>query len=384
MKNNKKPGGIYIHIPFCIKKCDYCNFYSVTDFSLKQDFVNALVKEITMIKRQAVFPCDTIYLGGGTPSVLEPEHIQKIIKVIFQNFVILPDPEITIEVNPGTVNADILKAYVQAGINRINIGVQSFNDDNLKFMGRIHLSKDAENAVKQAKDAGFYNIGIDLIYGLPKQEQELWITDIQKAVNLQPAHLSCYMLTFEQNTPLDKRRIKGEFSLLDDKTAGDLFETTINFLEDNRYEQYEISNFAKTKEQKSRHNMKYWSFAPYLGLGPSAHSFMFPKRHWNYRSLKKYIRSIEKANLPIEGFEILTREQQIMEFIYLGLRTKQGINTDIFNQQFNISFYQVFGSIIEELKRQGMTASDTVFFTLSKQGLRFQDSITRMFMCQDF
>jgi oxygen-independent coproporphyrinogen-3 oxidase len=288
MKNTIIPGGIYIHIPFCIKKCDYCDFYSVADLSLEQDFVNALVKEITLTAKQAVFPCDTIYLGGGTPSVLKPENIQKIITTIFQNFSILSDSEITIEVNPGTVNPDTLKAYIQAGINRINIGVQSFNDDNLRFMGRIHSAQDAKKSVKWAEDAGFVNMGIDLIYGLPKQNRELWIEDIEKAVNHNPAHLSCYMLTFEHGTPLDRRRIKGEFSLLNDKTAGDLFETTINFLEDKGYTQYEISNFAKTKGQRSRHNLKYWSFAPYIGLGPSAHFFMFPKRQWNYRSLISY------------------------------------------------------------------------------------------------
>ncbi|QTA78527.1 Oxygen-independent coproporphyrinogen-III oxidase 1 (coproporphyrinogenase) [Desulfonema limicola] len=384
MKTIKEPGGIYIHIPFCIKKCDYCNFYSVPDLSLEQDFVNALVKEITMAAAQVCFPCNTIYMGGGTPSTLKTKHIQKIIKSIFKNLNILPDPEITIEVNPGTVNTDTLKAYFDAGINRINIGVQSFNNENLKFMGRIHSVQDAENALKWAEDAGFVNTGIDLIYGLPAQNQDLWIYDLQKAVNHKPAHISCYMLTFEHGTPLDKRRLKGEFSLLDDEISGNLFETTINFLKDKTYEQYEISNFAKTKAQRSKHNLKYWSFAPYLGLGPSAHSFLFPKRQWNYNSLKKYITSIKKGNLPVKGSEILNREQQIMEFIYLGLRTNQGIDTDMFNRYFNINFYQVFGNLVKELKKQGIITGDTAFCALSKKGMRFQDSITRMFMCQDF
>lgn len=383
MEKSNEPGGIYIHIPFCIKKCDYCNFYSVTDLSLEHDFVEALEKEIIITAEYTDFSFDTIYLGGGTPSVLQPENIHKIINKVFEKFNILKNPEITIEINPGIINPDILKAYVQAGINRVNIGVQSFNNENLKFLGRIHTSHDAENAIKLVKDSGIENIGLDLIYGLPDQTRKLWVNDLAKAVNINPAHISCYMLTFEQGTPLDNKRLKGEFSCLNDETAGSLFETTINYLESKGFEQYEISNFARVGK-RSRHNQKYWSFAPYIGMGPSAHSFIFPKRYWNVNLLGKYISDVQKSRRPVDESEILTREQQIMEAVYLGLRTKKGINIRKFENIFNISFNEIFGEIAEEFKEQGMIIGDAEFCALTKKGMRFQNSITRIFICQNF
>lgn len=383
-KDFKINGGIYIHIPFCMKKCAYCDFYSISDLSLESAFVESLAEEIKITSQSISFPFDTIYIGGGTPSVLQEKSISRIIKTAYNYFTILPDSEITIEANPGTVSPESLKAYHDAGINRINFGVQSFNDENLRFLDRIHSSEDAEDALKWAQEAGFKNIGLDLIYGLPGQSEEHWIGDLKRAVEWNPAHISCYMLTYEHGTLLDIRRNKGEIEPLGEEESGNLFETTIDFLNLNGYRQYEISNFARSEKERSRHNQKYWSFAPYIGLGPAAHSFIPPERRWNCRSVKEYIKALNSGKPPVEEKEILTREQEIMEAVYIGLRKTEGILINDFDARFGISFLRVFRDILPDLKAEGMINYDSARCALSSKGMRFLDSITSLFIYQDF
>ena len=224
-----KLAGIYIHIPFCIKKCPYCDFYSITDQSLKQPFIEALIREMQMVSSHPLV-CDTLYLGGETPSVLKAKNIERIIENAYRLFNFLHDTEITIEVNPGTVTTEKLKGYQSVGINRINIGVQSFNDEFLDFLGRIHSSNDADLTIRGARKAGFDNIGIDLIYGISGQTKKTWLSDLRKAVGFEPEHLSCYMLTYEKGTPLDRDRRQGRFKPLAGSLLGELFETTMEYL----------------------------------------------------------------------------------------------------------------------------------------------------------
>ncbi len=379
-----EPAGIYIHIPFCKKKCRYCDFYSITSLSQAPSFVRALVQEMDMVcKAPLLF--DTLYLGGGTPSLLKAEVIDFIIDTARNRFKLLKDAEITVEVNPGTVTFDQLKTYHRAGVNRINIGVQSFDQSNLDFLGRIHTPDDAIYILNASRKAGFENIGLDLIYGIPRQTVTSWLVDLVKAVEFAPEHLACYMLTYEPNTPLSIARGKGEFNLLSEKIVVDLFETTHTFLTKNGYEQYEISNFSKkaiesTGLRRSRHNQKYWSGIPYLGLGPSAHSFFSSKRQWNHRSVRRYINDLNSGVLPIMGQEVLTRSQRMIEAFYLGLRRKNGIVFESFNQVFGVDFEQVFGDVIPDLEEKELIEADQHHIALSQKGLLFLDSITEMFI----
>jgi len=374
-----QPAGLYVHIPFCLRKCPYCDFYSVIDLSLKSAFTRALAREIDLLSVVSL-TFDTLYIGGGTPSILEPKEIGEIIAKIRSSFKILPSSEITLEVNPGTVSPDRIKQYRRLGVNRLNIGVQSFQDTNLGFLKRIHTADDAIVTIQWARKAGFDNIGLDLMYGIPDQTEESWEFDLQRAIEFQPEHLSCYMLTYEAGTPLAQNLERGQFRPLEEGLVARLFETTVELLTLKGYAQYEISNFARAKpgksgSNKSRHNQKYWSFAPYLGLGPSAHSFVDPVRCWNDRSVKKYITALEAGRLAMEAKEIISPEQRIIEAVYLGLRTTDGICVNTFNNKYNLNFYKVFGEVILDLEAKGLVESDKNRCFLSRKGMLFLDSI---------
>ncbi|MDL1967405.1 MAG: radical SAM family heme chaperone HemW [Deltaproteobacteria bacterium] len=379
-----KLAGIYTHIPFCIKKCPYCDFYSITDQSLKKPFINALIREIDLVSRPSLL-FDSIYFGGGTPSVFKAEDISHIIEKMYGLFHILTNSEITIEVNPGTVTLEKLKEYRSIGINRINIGVQSFQDATLDFLGRIHSTNDANKIIKFAQKTGFDNIGIDLICGIPGQTKKTWLFDLRKAVEFEPEHISCYMLTYEKGTPLDRERQQGKFKPVADSLSAELFKTTIEYLTAHGYIQYEISNFAKDTHRKSRHNLKYWSFTPYLGFGPSAHSFIDPKRYWNCRNVKKYINNIKEGRLSIEKKEILSKEQRMMEMVYLGLRKTDGININTIDENLGINFRHMFAEKLKQLEEDGyiLRIQPKNHCTLSRKGMLFLDSIAPMLMIDD-
>jgi oxygen-independent coproporphyrinogen-3 oxidase len=376
--------GLYIHIPFCLKKCPYCDFFSITDASFHPAFLNALSTEMRL-NRGVELVFDTLYIGGGTPSVFNEKTVRRIVETARQSFKILPGAEITLEVNPGTVTLEKLKGYRRAGVNRINIGVQSFNSANLRFLGRIHSDRDADLAVKWAQSAGYKNIGLDLIYGIPDQTTASWLRDLQSAVEFGPQHLSCYMLTFEPGTPMDKDRKKGCFKPLAEGRVCDLFETTVNFLRDHGYVQYEISNFARGSivgsglgndgDNRSRHNTKYWTSTPYIGLGPSAHSFMEPERFWNYADVGKYMEELADGKLPRGGKESLNREQLMTEAVYLGLRQTRGISVDTFNEKFGVNFQGMFGEVITDLEEKGLMNFSQGRCALTSKGMLYLDAI---------
>ena len=382
-----KFGGIYVHIPFCVKKCPYCDFYSITDLSGVPTFLKAIGREIeTVGVTDQVF--DTLYIGGGTPSVLEAESIRQIIDAANTHFTVGADIEITLEVNPGTISRESLRDFRRAGVNRLNIGVQSFQSNNLRFLGRIHSAAEAALTIEWARQAGFDNIGLDLIYGLPAQDKENWLGDLTRAIETETEHLSCYMLTVESNTPLGRDVAAARIRLPSDGTVRELFDTTIDFLTTHGFVQYEISNFARqtgvgSEPRFSRHNQKYWSFAPYIGLGPSAHSFIEPERYWNHRRLKDYMRQIEAGQSPIAGREKLTREQMIMEAIYLGLRTTRGIELDAFGKRFGINFLNSFEGKIADFEKDDLLKLTQTHCVLTRKGMAFLDSIAVMFTSQD-
>ncbi|MDJ0818190.1 MAG: radical SAM family heme chaperone HemW, partial [Desulfobacterales bacterium] len=244
LSHHSQLAGLYIHIPFCRRKCFYCDFYSITDLTQTHSFLAALDQEMALAG-QTHLEFDTVYIGGGTPSMLNADAIESVVSGAFRHFKIRTEAEVTIEVNPGTVSFGDLKRYYQAGINRLNIGIQSFNDRNLAFLGRIHSSREAATSIQQARQAGFDNIGLDLMYGLPEQKEQQWLDDLNTAVALHPEHISCYLLTRESGTPLDHDMAGGRINLPSEDHLRRLFGCTIEFLTGHGYRHYEISNFAR-------------------------------------------------------------------------------------------------------------------------------------------
>ena len=377
--NSEKTPGLYIHIPFCLSKCLYCDFYSLTSISAVPDFLDALFKEMEMY-RNRFNPFDTVYIGGGTPSLLSPQQLENILKRVRENFDLISDPEITpeitIETNPADLNRSFLESMREIGINRINIGVQSFDEKVLDFLGRRHSVKQAISAVEASRKAGFHNIGLDLIYGVPAQDIESWLDTLKQAVAFSPEHLSCYQLTLESKTPLGIRYQAGEFSLPGEELQYEFFMKTSEFLEDAGYIHYEVSNFARGKEHTSRHNQKYWDHSPYLGLGPSAHSFQCNQRWWNHRSLDQYLAAINAGNLPVEETETLTMEQLRLEALYLGLRTKKGIFLQDFKNQYHYDLFTEKKKILAKLEEEGFISIQDGYLYPTQTGLAVADSLS--------
>ncbi len=370
--------GIYLHIPFCERKCIYCDFYSVENLSILEDFVNYLLKEIDIFINESDFVrdsyFDTIYFGGGTPSLLEPSHIEKILNELNKKFKISSNPEITVETNPGTVDKRKLSELKKIGVNRISFGVQSFFDDDLRFLGRIHSAEDAVNCVKLAFESGLDNVNIDLIFALPGQGKERWRENLKKAIELQVPHISAYSLIVEKGTPLYELVKNGEVLLPSVDEQAELYEICIDLLEGAGYNHYEVSNFAK-KGFECRHNLKYWQYENYLGFGPSAHSFWEDKRWWNIANLNKYLNAINLGKLPIANFEILSEDKKIEEFIYLGLRST-GVDFRKFRNKFGFDFIdgEIMDEIIE-LEKHGFVKLDEFAVKLTRKGFLLCDEI---------
>ncbi|MFH1077377.1 MAG: radical SAM family heme chaperone HemW [Pseudomonadota bacterium] len=376
------PAGLYIHIPFCLRKCPYCDFYSQTDLSLIPAYIKALLTEMRLgrSKQRPFAPFfDTLYLGGGTPSLLNSAQLAEIISTAFSLFSFASDPEITIEVNPGALTSVSLGEVRSIGINRINIGVQSFDDSMLCFLGRIHTSREARAAISAARDAGFDNIGIDLIYALPGQSLRDWLGDLDQAMAYAPEHISCYMLTIEPKTLFGKRQREGKICAMPDEAVADFFYTTSEYLKRKGYSYYEISNFAREKRIESRHNKKYWSHAPYLGLGASAHSFNEPMRWWNHKSLNRYINDLECGKLPIAGDEALDASALLLEHISLGLRTTDGISIEKIRGRFDIDLAEHCKDVILGLEDKGLIEIDSSRCILTHKGRIYCDSIALQF-----
>ncbi len=338
------------------------------------DFLNAFSKE-TEIYRTDFGGFDTLYLGGGTPSAVSVKDMETIMKAVSGKFALSPHAEITIEVNPADIGTPYLKALRSMGINRINVGIQSFDDDVLTFLGRRHKRRQAISAFKAAEKAGFDNIGMDLIYGVPGQESKSWMDTLNMALSLNPAHLSCYQLTVEQGTPLSIRQAKGEFAMPGEETLADLFFTTAEIVEKAGYIHYEVSNFARNADLQSRHNQKYWDHAPYLGLGPAAHSFDGRRRWWNHRSLSEYVKDLERGNPPVEASESLNHEQLRMEAFFLGLRTKNGICLQDYKLRYGYDLLAEKGERLSMLKERKLVEIKNGFLKPTLAGLAVADSL---------
>lgn len=318
--------GIYIHIPFCRKACHYCNFHFSTTHHQIQPMMAAIEKEALLQSRYLQDPIETVYFGGGTPSILSIEDLQKLMTVIRNEYQIVPTAEITIETNPDDFQEEKLIAWKQLGINRLSIGIQSFFDADLQWMNRAHSSQQAEQCIKMAKATGFDNITIDLIYGTPTLSDEAWKENVDKAISFGIDHISCYALTVEPKTGLDKMIQQKKIAAVDPDKQALHFSLLMQWLADAGFEHYEISNFSKPGK-RSKHNSNYWNGVDYLGLGPSAHSFNGKSRQWNIANNALYIQSLAKDQVPFE-IETLTPMQQLNEYIMTSLRTMEGLSLD--------------------------------------------------------
>ena len=375
--NSEQTSGLYIHIPFCLSKCPYCDFYSSTSLSPLPHFLDALFKEMAMV-RNDFNSFDTVYIGGGTPSLLTPQQLENILVKIRQNFNLIGNTEITIEANPADLNQSSLESMRETGINRVNIGVQSFDQEVLGFLGRRHSLQQAILAIEASKKAGFHNIGLDLIYGTPGQTTESWSNTLEQAVAFAPDHLSCYQLTLETTTSLGKRHQAREFSIPGEELQYEFFMRTSQFLQEAGYIHYEVSNFKKGTDLASRHNQKYWDHSPYLGLGPAAHSFQSIRRWWNHRSVDQYIATVNAGDLPVEETEILTMEQLRLEALYLGLRTKRGINFEDFKNRYQYDLLADKKKMLNKLEEEGFIRIQDGNLCPTPTGLAVADSLSQI------
>lgn len=310
--------GFYVHIPFCKRRCLYCDFYSTILLPRRGEYVDALLQEITERKKELNEPIKTIYLGGGTPSVLDSIDIFRILRTIGTD----DAEEITMEINPGDADLKYLREIRQCGVNRLSIGIQSFKDDLLQLIGRRHSAIQAINAVHMAQEAGFDNISIDLMYALPSQKMSLWEADIEIALRLGVQHISSYGLMYEEGTALTKKKEQGELEVVDEDTENAMYDYLCKRLKKAGYVHYEVSNFA-LPGYESKHNSSYWNGTPYIGVGAGAHSYMPPVRSWNKSDMSAYIKKVNKGILQ-QDKETLTEKDMYNEQIMLGLRTAKG------------------------------------------------------------
>ena len=319
--------GLYIHVPFCRSKCPYCHFYSTTSLGLIPDWLEAVKKEGLLY--QGLFSSfDTVYFGGGTPSLLSPAALGDLVEFFHNRFCLSEDCEITLEANPGDLDRKTTQELRKTGLNRLSLGVQSFSEEDLMFLGRRHRVPDAVEAIEAGRSAGFENLGIDLIFGLPGQTSAHWQKGLAFALSFEPEHISTYQLTPEEGTPLGNRAAQGRVRLWGDEQSAQSYLETSRILESRGYLHYEVSNFARSEDRISRHNRKYWQQVPYLGLGPSAHSFLNRRRWWNPASLEEYLGRIGGGQKPTAGEEVLSPDQLRLESLLLGFRNREGVAVD--------------------------------------------------------
>lgn len=367
--------GIYLHIPFCKQKCHYCNFYALASSKYRNEFVDALVKEINSridyLKGELI---NTIYFGGGTPSLLYPKEIVQIINTIKQNYNAAANPEITLEANPDDLSIDkLLSLKNDTPVNRLSIGIQSFFDDDLKYLNRVHNSLQAINSIQIAKETGFDNITIDLIYGIPTLTNEKWKHNLNRFFSFELPHLSSYSLTVEPKTPLKVLIDKGKIQPVEEEQSISHFEILLEETKRHNYIHYEISNFAK-EGHYSKHNSIYWTGGHYIGFGPSAHSFNGESRQWNVSNMKQYMEA-EMVEKIIEEKEILTINQQYNEYVMTSIRTSWGCDVEHIHNEFGLNYVTYFKRSIKPFLKQGKVKYQKSKYLLTNKGKLFADAI---------
>lgn len=368
--------GLYIHIPFCASRCIYCGFYSTTLHNMHDRYVDALCKEMELRSVSNIRTrISTIYLGGGTPSQLSLQCLQRLFLYIYKVYDVDEDAEVTMECNPDDISMGMFDGLP---INRVSMGVQTFNDERLRFLHRRHTANEAKEAVKTLREMGIKNISIDLMFGFPNQTLEEWEDDIRQAIALEPEHISAYSLMYEEGTPLMAMKNKGTVGEIDEELSLSMYSRLIDLLTENGYEHYEISNFAKIKDaelsMRSRHNSSYWHDIPYIGIGAAAHSYNRKTRSWNIADINKYIDSIEHNTLPSE-YEVIDDDTHYNDLITTAMRTCEGIDTDALKPKYREHIIKASKKLVDDklltfndshlkLTRKGLFISNMVMAEL--------------------
>lgn len=367
--------GLYIHVPFCVKKCNYCDFNSFSiDNKLKNTYLQDLKREMELYKNDENQEITSIFLGGGTPSILSGDEIKYIFKFINENFKVRDDAEITMECNPGTLTIEKLKAMKESGVNRLSIGLQATQNNHLKYIGRIHTYELFEKNYKEAISIGFDNINIDLMYSLPNQTFDDWKESLEKVTNLNPTHISAYSLILEESTELYNMHERNEFSIMDEDIDIEMYEYTINYLKSKGYNQYEISNYSKDGFE-CEHNILYWKCEQYIGLGPGASGYIKNIRYSNVCDLSEYHKMVTDNKKPIDNKEIINNQDAIEEKIFMGLRMNEGIKFEDFKQKFDIDFLKRYYKQIQELNEKKLITINDEGIALTQKGMEISNSV---------
>ena len=366
--------GIYIHVPFCKQACHYCDFHFSTSLKTKDPVIQSILREMELRKDfLSGETVETLYFGGGTPSVLSASELSSIAEKARNTFSLGTEIEFTVEANPDDLSLEKLQELADAGVNRLSIGIQSFSDKYLKWMNRAHNAREAVQAIENAQKVAITNLSIDLIYGLPNLTLDDWISDIEKAIELGVQHISAYCLTVESDTALGHWVKKGKEKPIDEAAAEEQFRILIDTLSENGFEQYEVSNFSLPGFY-SKHNTAYWLGVPYLGIGPSAHSFKELERSWNIANNVKYTKEIKAGELPLT-IEKLSKIDRHNEYVMTGLRTKWGIDLEKIKMLFGISVVKNHGNYLEKLTEEGKATLKENRLVLTKKGMFLADGI---------
>lgn len=371
-----KKMGLYIHIPFCIKKCGYCDFYSIEgDSNAYKSYVKYLAMEMKLHSNEyRDREIDAIFVGGGTPTILAPKELSLIFEALRENFNLSKVKEFTFEANPETIREEKLKVLKENGVNRLSIGLQSTWDEELQLLERVHSYDRFLRAYEDARKAGFENINIDLMFSIPGQTRKSWEQTLEKVVKLNPEHISAYSLILEENTNFQKLKDEGKLEVPKEDTELWMFHKSIDYLQKNGYEHYEISNFAK-KKKKCIHNIGYWERKDYLGLGPAAHSMVDNCRFSNVKDIISYKESLKKGKLPQEEKQILTQKEALEERIFLGLRMMKGLDLKVLDKEFDINFKEEYKEVLEKLESKSLITVKNDILKLTALGVDLSNRV---------
>ena len=380
MKNNRRiPLELYVHIPFCVRKCQYCDFLSgPSDEETKDRYIEALLKEIRAAEHTEDYEIVSVFIGGGTPSALKAEAIASIMRTLQEQFLFCEDAEVTIEANPGTVDLEKLTIYRNVGINRLSLGLQSTDAEELKLLGRIHSYEEFLKSYEWAREAGFSNINIDLMFAIPGQTGEAWRQHLYQVAELNPEHISAYSLIIEEGTPFAEQNL----DLPDEDTEYQMYEDTAEILERYGYRQYEISNYAK-QGYMCRHNAGYWQRREYLGFGLGASSLYRGMRFSNTRRMQEYLKESRNPDQIRKDVTVLSRNERIEEFMFLGLRMTEGISEKKFEENFDVRLMDVYGDILQKYEETGFMEHIETKWRLTRKGIHVSNHILADFLLDE-
>ena len=380
MKNNRRiPLELYVHIPFCVRKCQYCDFLSgPSDEETKDRYIEALLKEIRAAEHTEDYEIVSVFIGGGTPSVLKAEAIASIMRTLQEQFFFCEDAEVTIEANPGTVDLEKLTIYRNVGINRLSLGLQSTDAEELKLLGRIHSYEEFLKSYEWAREAGFSNINIDLMFAIPGQTGEAWRQHLYQVAELNPEHISAYSLIIEEGTPFAEQNL----DLPDEDTEYQMYEDTAEILERYGYRQYEISNYAK-QGYMCRHNAGYWQRREYLGFGLGASSLYRGMRFSNTRRMQEYLKESRNPDQIRKDVTVLSRNERIEEFMFLGFRMTEGISEKKFEENFDVRLMDVYGDILQKYEETGFVEHIETKWRLTRKGIHVSNHILADFLLDE-